>query len=54
MAKNKTMCKWDKSSIDKDFDDFKKMVTSPTHACGKCGRVANDKKALCKPIKLSK
>jgi len=54
MGKTKTMCKWDKSDIEKGFDEFRKIVASPTYACGKCGRVANNKKALCKPLKLSK
>lgn len=54
MGKTKSMCKWSRSDINKSFDEFSKTVASPTHACGKCGRVANSKKALCKPLKLSK
>ena len=50
--KVKTMCKWDKDKLKKDFPLFKKMVTDAKHACMKCGRVAKNKKALCKPESL--
>jgi hypothetical protein len=52
MAKVKKMCKWGKGGIEKDFDKFTDMVRKPAYACGKCGRVARVKKAVCKPVAL--
>lgn len=49
----KRMCKWDKTRIEKSFEEFCEMVRVPTHACTKCGRVANRKKSLCKPKELT-
>ncbi len=51
--KVKKMCKWDKSRIGKNFDEFSNMVRNPTHACTKCCRVSNNKKTLCKPKSLT-
>lgn len=52
MAKAKKMCKWGKGDIEKRFKKFKEIVGEPSHACANCGRVANKKKMLCKPIDL--
>jgi hypothetical protein len=49
---SKTMCKWKAADIKKDFSGFKKRVKDAKFACLKCGRVAADKKHLCKPVEL--
>lgn len=51
--KLKTMCEYKKEKLQKNLSDVKEIVKMPTHICLKCGRVANDKKYLCKPDKLS-
>jgi len=51
--KDKKICKLAKDdSLEEDLKAFKKLVVDPTHLCLKCGRVANEKKLLCKPEKL--
>lgn len=52
MAKDKKICKWSKSDIEKRFDKLRDIVSEPTHVCANCGRVARKKKLLCKPIGL--
>lgn len=41
-----------KKLLKKDFELFVKHVQNPTHLCRSCGRVANCKRRLCKPMKL--
>jgi hypothetical protein len=48
----KSMCKWKSDDIKKDFKKFAKLVKDAKFACAKCGRVAADKKRLCKPVEL--
>ena len=36
----------------KTVDELRKLVSAPQFLCTKCGRVANKKKLLCKPVKL--
>jgi len=51
--KDKRICKLVKDDhLEEDLKEFKKLVADPTHLCLKCGRVANDKKLLCKPERL--
>ena len=53
MAKTeKRMCKWKPEAIQKNLKAFKAMVDSPQFVCKKCGRVANTKKSLHKPVGL--
>ena len=47
----KPLCEM-KKLVKTDFDQFLRYVTDPTHACRKCGRVANCKRRLCKPVRL--
>jgi hypothetical protein len=47
-----TMCSWDKDKIEKKWDKFSAVVSKPKFACTRCGRVADDKKRLCKPKAL--
>ena len=51
-AKAKTMCKWGKDKLKKDFSGFQSMLVGAKYACMKCGRVAKSKKSLCKPASL--
>jgi hypothetical protein len=50
--KEKRLCKWKEETIIDNFEAFKEIVTIPKHVCKKCGRVANKKKWLHKPIPL--
>ncbi len=50
--KSKRLCKWKEEDIVKQFDKLKSIVKNPTFACKKCGRVADKKKWLHKPIEL--
>ncbi len=50
--KNKALCKWSKRQYVKQIDDLRKIVSNPAYLCKDCGRVANEKKWLCKPVKL--
>ena len=50
--KEKLLCKWKKEAINKKFDEFCDIVRNPKFVCKKCGRVADKKKWLHKPITL--
>jgi len=50
-AMTKPLCEL-KKSLKGDLHAYMKLVRVPTHVCRKCGRVANCKKLLCKPLKL--
>ena len=53
MGKNtKMLCKWKPDDIGKNFDKFSDIVRNPKFVCTKCGRVADKKKWLHKPIAL--
>lgn len=41
-----------KKSLKADAKAYVLLIRGPTHACRKCGRSANDKRRLCKPMKL--
>lgn len=47
----KTLCKI-KKLLRKDLDEFVKHVRDPKFVCKSCGRVANQKGLLCKPVKI--
>lgn len=47
----KPLCEM-KKSLKADAKGYMSLIRSPTHVCTKCGRSANDKRLLCKPMKL--
>ena len=49
---SKELCKLQKSLLTKKIEQYMKLVDQPTHVCRKCGRVANDKRLLCKPVRI--
>ncbi len=51
--KTKELCKWKQQDITKKFEKFSSIVSNPKYACTKCGRVADKKKWLHKPIELT-
>ena len=50
--KTKVLCKWNKGRYVKDLVLLREIVNSPRFVCKDCGRVAGDKKWLCKTVKL--
>ena len=53
MAKKmKELCKWEQADLLKQYEAFCDIVRKPKYACSKCGRVADKKKWLHKPIPL--
>ncbi|MEO8497620.1 MAG: hypothetical protein ABI614_21345 [Planctomycetota bacterium] len=48
---SKPLCEL-KKSLKGDLAAYILLVRDPSHVCRKCGRVANDKRLLCKPVKL--
>ena len=50
--KDKRICKWKEDDISDNFDKFVSMVKNPKFVCKKCGRVADKKKRLHKPVAL--
>jgi hypothetical protein len=50
--KEKRMCKWKEDDISQKFDTFITIVSNPKFVCKKCGRVADKKKRLHKPVPL--
>lgn len=54
MGKKTTeLCKWDKGSYGDRLSELEAIVQKPRYACKTCGRVANARKFLCKPIKMT-
>ncbi len=56
MAENvdKKFCKLTKKKYLKtNLKEYMELVKNPKFVCLKCGRVANDKKFLCKPVELN-
>jgi hypothetical protein len=51
--KKKLLCKWKKDDINKKLDEFSDIVRNPEFVCKKCGRVADKKKWLHKPVALN-
>lgn len=51
--KEKRLCKWKEDNISKKLDKFISIVSDPQFLCKKCGRVADKKKWLHKPVSLN-
>ena len=49
--KDKSLCKWGEGEY-LDDDRYADIVRRPQFACSDCGRVADDRKWLCKPTRL--
>lgn len=48
--KTKKLCNWKQEDISNKFDKFSDIVRNPKFVCTKCGRVADKKKRLHKPV----
>jgi hypothetical protein len=48
--KGKKLCKWKEDHLTEKLDDFMDIIRQPKFLCKKCGRVADSKKWLHKPI----
>ena len=42
-----------KKLLRSDLSDYIVNVGNPNYVCKSCGRVANEKKMVCKPVKIS-
>jgi hypothetical protein len=42
-----------KKLLKKDLSEYIINVNNPKYVCTKCGRVANEKKLVCSPAKIS-
>jgi hypothetical protein len=51
--KERRLCKWKEDDLEKKFKAFNDIVKHPKFLCKKCGRVANEKKWLHKPVALN-
>ena len=51
--KTKELCKWKQQDIIKKLDKYSSIVSRPKFVCAKCGRVADKKKWLHKPVELT-
>lgn len=52
MADKDHICKWKKDQIKSDMKLLKSIVKNPKFVCQKCGRAANRKQWLCKPVSI--
>ena len=50
--KEKKLCKWKEHRLTERLDEFMDIVRQPKFLCKNCGRVADDKKWLHKPIPI--
>lgn len=50
--KPKVLCKWKSESYASQRDELMAIVDDARFVCLKCGRAANRKKWLCKPVKI--
>ncbi|MDP2851716.1 MAG: hypothetical protein Q8O20_11665 [Sulfuricurvum sp.] len=49
----KELCKLKKNELEIHFKKIIKIVKKPKFICEKCARVANEKKYLCDPVKIT-
>jgi len=50
--KNKKLCDWNKSEINKNQKLLISIVKTPSHYCKKCVRTANEDNYLCKAVEI--
>ena len=50
--KGKKLCKWKETDIFENLKKFSTIVKNPKFVCKKCGRVADNKNQLHKPVRL--
>jgi hypothetical protein len=50
--KEKRLCGWKKKYLSENLEELFTIVREPKFACEKCGRVANKKKWLHKPVSI--
>jgi len=50
--KTRPLCKWKQSRYIKDLELLKSIVSEPKLVCRDCGRVAKDKRWICKAVKI--
>ena len=50
--KKKSLCKWDKDDVKKNWDELSGLLVQSKYVCGKCLRSSKLKGTLCKAEKL--
>ena len=50
--KKKSLCKWEKDDVKKNWDELPDLLAKSKYVCGKCLRSSKLKGTLCKPEKL--
>jgi len=50
--KGKKLCKWKEDRLTEKLDEFMDIIRKPKFLCKKCGRVADNKELLHKPISI--
>lgn len=48
----KTLCDYSKKDIEKNHKKIAALVSDPKFLCEKCARAVNDKRYICKPVKI--
>ncbi|TWT64630.1 hypothetical protein [Allorhodopirellula solitaria] len=49
----KAICKWDRDTLEQALPLLADQIAGATLVCRKCGRAAQEKRLLCKPLKLN-
>ncbi|MFH1984335.1 MAG: hypothetical protein ABIL58_21035 [Pseudomonadota bacterium] len=49
---NKSLCKWDKEDVKKNWDDLTELLGKSKYVCARCLRSSRLKGTLCKAQKL--
>ncbi len=48
----KAICKWDRDTLERALPLLAEQIANATLVCRKCGRAVQEKRLLCKPVKL--
>ena len=46
------LCDLNKKEVEKNIEKIMAIVNKPKFVCQKCARAANEKKFVCKPVKI--